>query len=392
MSESSAEVRRRVSSVELFFDLVFAFAFTQVTTLWLDQSTWAGLGRGFLVLLVLWWVWASFAWLTNMANAETDLVLGAMLFATAALFVAALAVPEAFGAHRLIFGVALQIVVIAFVGLYLLVSRSEPGQFRAVLRLSCTAAPGVTLVLAAAFVSAQIRPVLWAAAIVVGLFGPNLAGLRGWRVYPAHFAERHGLILIIAIGESLSAIGFGARYTQLSAGVIAAAVLGLIVAASFWLAYFDFAAGGIEQLLAQRRGEERIALARDAYTYLHLPMVAGVLLFAFAMRTALVHVGSHLELIPALALCCGSALYLLAFVAVRWRATRRFGYGRPVAALALALLLPLAISVPALVALGAVAGLWLGLHGYELIWWREARARRRAPAVAAQRPPGAPGD
>jgi low temperature requirement protein LtrA len=174
----------------------------------------------------------------------------------------------------------------------------------------------------------------------------------------------------------------------LSAGVIAAAVLGLIVAASFWLAYFDFASGGIEHLLAQRRGEERVALARDAYTYLHLPMVAGVLLFAFAMRTALAHVGSHLDLIPALALCCGSALYLLAFVALRWRASRTFGYGRPVAALALALVTPLATSASALVALAVVAGLWLGLHAYELIWWRDARARQRAPATASRGLPG----
>ncbi|HVA60218.1 MAG TPA: low temperature requirement protein A [Mycobacteriales bacterium] len=132
-------------------------------------------------------------------------------------------------------------------------SGDEPDQLRAVLRMSCTAMPGAALVLAAAFVPADVRPVLWAVAFLAGMFGPNLFGLRGWRVNPTHFAERHGLIIVIAIGESLVSIGFGARSTHLSASVITAAVLGLVVAASFWLAYFDFASGGIEHLLAQHR-------------------------------------------------------------------------------------------------------------------------------------------
>jgi low temperature requirement protein LtrA len=362
----------------LFFDLVFVFAFTQVTTLWLEHATWGGLGRGLLVLLVLWWVWASFAWLTNTADADTDLVLVVMLFATAGLFVAAFAVPDVFDAHRLTFGIALFVVDIAFVGLYALVSRETPDQLAAVYRMSRTVVPGAALILAASFTPEQFRPLLWAVAFLVGFFGPNIGGVGGWRVQPAHFAERHGLILIIAIGESLGAIGFGARSTVLSAGVIAAAVLGLVVAASFWLAYFDYASGEIERAVAARRGAQRTALARDVYSYFHFPMVVGVLLFAFAMRTTLVHVDSPLPLIPALALCCGSALYLLAFIGLRWRISQTFGYGRPVAAAALGLLTLVGISAPALVTLAAVAAVWLGLHAYELIWWHEARARRRA--------------
>ena len=153
------------------------------------------------------------------------------------------------------------------------------------------------------------------------------------------------------------------------------AVLGLLVAASFCFAYFDFAAGGIERLLAERRGAERVALARDAYTYAHLPMIVGIVLFAFAMRTGLAHVHSKLHLIPALALCCGSALYLLSFVALRWRVSRRLGRGRVVAAVALALLTPIALSVSALATLVLVTAVWFALHAYELIWWREDRAR-----------------
>ena len=386
MSELAVEREHRVSPIELFFDLVFAFAFTQVTTLWLEQSSWAGLGRGLLVLAVLWWVWASYAWLTNAADADAGIVTATLLFATAASFIAALAVPEAFGAHRLLFAVALFAVLLAFVGLYALVARKEPELLAAVLRMARTLVPAAGLGLAAAFVSAAYEPALWALALIVGFFGPQLAGLSGWRVEPAHFAERHGLILIIAIGESLSAIGFGARHTHLGAAVITAVVLGLVVASSFWLGYFDFASSGVQRRLAESRGARRTALARDAYTYAHLPMIAGIVLFAFAMRTALQHVHATLSVIPAVALCCGSAVYLLAFVAIRWRVSRTIGLGRPIAAAVFALITLAAVVVPALAALALVAGNWLVLHAYELIHWREERARRRsaespAPAI-----------
>jgi low temperature requirement protein LtrA len=209
--------------------------------------------------------------------------------------------------------------------------------------------------------------------------------LEGWRVQPRHFAERHGLIVIIAIGESLVAVGLGARDERLHGDVIVAALLGLLVAMSFWLAYFDFFTIRGRQLLDERSGEERIAIARDIYTYLHLPMVAGIVLFAFAVKSALKHLGDELGTIEALALCGGSALYLFAYVALRFRVARSVRGGRLVAAIACVLLIPVATVVPALVALALVAGVWVALHAYELIWWREARAQLRA-----QRLPGSP--
>jgi low temperature requirement protein LtrA len=287
VSSLLVDSEHRVSTVELFFDLVFVFAFTQVTTLWLEQATWGGLGRGLLVICALWWAWASYAWLTNAADVEADSVHGVMLFATGALFVAALAVPEAFGARRFVFAVALFMVLAGFVGLYALVGKREPDLLAAVLRISWPVVSGAALIVAAAFTPAGWRPAVWSLALVIGFFGPLLTGLEGWRVYPAHFAERHGLIVIIAIGESLGAIGFGARGTPLDARVIVAAVLGFLAAASFWLGYFDYASGGVRDVLAKRRGTERIAFARDAYTYAHLPMVVGIILFAFGVRTTM---------------------------------------------------------------------------------------------------------
>jgi low temperature requirement protein LtrA len=300
------------------------------------------------------------------------------MIAIAAMFVAALAVPEVFGRHGVVFGAAFFIVAVMQLTLYTLAARGDRDLFKAILRIAPSAVAGAALILAAGFVHGWVKPLLWAGALGIGFFGPLLTDLSGWRVHPAHFVERHGLIVIIAIGESLVAIGLGARGTGLGAGVIVAAVLGFVVAASFWLAYFDFFTIRAEQLLADRSGTPRVALARDAYTYLHLPMVAGIVLFAFSLKTTIAHVGDELAAVPALCLCGGPALYLLAFVAVRVRIGRQLGGGRFVAAIACAALFPAALSVSALVALSLVAAVWVTLHAYELIWWREARAQTRA--------------
>ena len=386
MSELHAEREQRVTPLELFFDLVFVFAFTQVTTVLSDDPTWAGLGHGLLILAVLWWAWAAYAWLTNTVDPGDDAVWGTMLVAMAAMFVAALAVPEAFGRHGVVFGVAFLIVNVMHLTLYALTARADRDLLTAILRIAPLAVAGAALIVAAGFVHGALRPMLWVLALAVGLFGPLFASVSGWRVEPAHFVERHGLIVIIAIGESLVAIGLGTRGTALGSGVIVAAVLGLVVVASFWLAYFDFFPIRAEQMLADRSGAQRIALARDVYTYLHLPMVTGIVLFAFAMKATLAHVGDELGTIPAVGLCGGPALYLFAYVALRVRVSRTLGHGRVGAAVACALLVPVATVVPALAALGLVAAVWVGLHAYEIVWYREARAQTRtlrAPVSAS---------
>jgi low temperature requirement protein LtrA len=371
----------RVTPLELYFDLVFVFAFTQVTTVLSDSPTWSGLGRALLILSALWWSWAAFAWLTNTVDPGPGWVWGAMLVAMAAMFVAALAVPDAFGRHARVFGVAFMVVQLMHLALQALAGRADRDLLGAILRMAPSALVGAGLILAAGFIHAGLRPWLWLAAVAVGLFGPLLGGVRGWRVEPAHFIERHGLIVIIAIGESLIAIGLGARDTGLGTREIVAAVLGFVVTSSFWLAYFDFFPIRAQQMLADRSGAQRTALARDMYSYLHLPMVAGIVLFAFAMKATLAHVGEVLSVIPALGLGGGPALYLFAYVALRIRVARTVGRGRFVAALLCASLVPVALAVPALVALALMAAVWVALHAYELIWWREARASTRAMRV-----------
>jgi low temperature requirement protein LtrA len=386
VTEHHAEYEHRVTPLELFFDLVFVFAFTQVTTLLSHDPTWSGLGRGLLMLAALWWAWTGYAWLTNTVDPDEGLVRAAMLAAIAAMFVAALAVPDAFGRHGVLFGVAFLIVRVMHVALYALAGRGDRDLLAAVLRITPSTLIGAALIIGAGFVDGWPKPALWLAALAVDYFGPLLGGTSGWRVHPAHFVERHALIVIIALGESLIATGVAATGSGIDTGVIVTAVLGLAVAMAFWLAYFDFFAIRGLQMLADRSGAQRAALARDAYSYLHLPMVVGIVLFALAMKETFAQVGENLGTIPALGLCGGSALYLLSFVALRVRVERRASRGRLVAAIVFLLLLPVAVTVPALVALMLVTAVWLALHAYEFIWWREARARTRAlraPAAAS---------
>jgi low temperature requirement protein LtrA len=379
MAATAVDHEHRVTPRELFFDLVFVFAFTQVATLLSDDPTFGGIGRGVLVLAALWWAWTAYAWLTNVVDPEEGVIGAALLVALIAMFVAALVVPDVFDDEGVLFGVAFLVVLAMHLALYTLAGRGSPDLLRAVLRLAPWTLLGAALILVAGFTESA-RPWLWLAALAVIYVGAALSGSTGWRLHPSHFAERHGLVLIIALGEAFIAIGIGATGIGIGPGEIAAAILGILVATSFWLAYFDFFAIRGERMLTERQGPERIALARDAYAYAHFPMIVGIVLFAFAMKTIVGHVGEELDDVAAFALCGGSALYLLTYSAIRMRIERRviLSRGRFVAALAFVLVLPLATMVPALAALALVTAVWAALHAYELVWWREARTESRS--------------
>jgi low temperature requirement protein LtrA len=379
MTVAAVDHEHRVTPRELFFDLVFVFAFTQVATLLADNPTFAGIGRGVLVLAALWWAWSAYAWLTNNLDPEESVVGAALLVALIAMFVAALVVPGVFANEGVLFGAAFLVVCAMHLGLYALAGRGNHDLLAAVLRLAPWTLLGATLIFVAGFADGA-RTWLWLAAIVCTYVGGVLSGSTGWLVHPSHFAERHGLVLIIALGEAFIAIGIGATGTGIGLGEVVAAVLGLLVATSFWLAYFDFFSIRGERLLGDAQGTERVALARDAYTYLHFPMIVGIVLFAFAMKIIVGHAGGELDSVAAFALCGGCALYLLTYSAIRMRVERRrrVSRGRLVAALLFLLLLPVAMMVPALAALALVTAVWAALHTYELVWWREARAESRS--------------
>jgi low temperature requirement protein LtrA len=379
MAVTAVESEHRVTPRELFFDLVFVFAFTQVATLLAADPTFAGIGRGVLVLAALWWAWSAYSWLTNTVDPEEGVVGAALLVALISMFVAALAVPGVFDDDGVLFGAAFLIVTAMHVALYSLAGRGNPDLFGAVLRVARWTLIGATLIFVAGFTDAA-RVWLWLAALVVIYVGALLSGSSGWHLHPSHFAERYGLVVIIALGEAFVAIGIGANGIDLGLGEVTAAILGLLVATSFWLAYFDFFSIRGERLLADREGTDRVALARDVYSYAHFPMIVGIVLFAFAMKTIVGHVGDELDSVTAFALCGGCALYLLTYSVIRARVEHRLrlSTGRFVAALAFLLLLPVAKMVPALAALALVTAVWCALHTYELVWWRQARAESRS--------------
>jgi low temperature requirement protein LtrA len=379
MVATAVDSGHRVTPRELFFDLVFVFAFTQVATLLAADPTFAGIGKGVLVLAALWWAWTAYAWLTNTVDPEEGFIGAALLVALIAMFIAALAVPGVFDDDGVLFGAAFLVVAAMHATLYVLAGRGNRDLLGAVLRVAPWTLLGATLILVAGFADGA-RVWLWLAALTVTYVGAVLSGTTGWHLHPSHFAERHGLVVIIALGEAFIAIGIGATGIGIGLGEVTAAILGLLVATSFWLAYFDFFSIRGERLLVDRQGGERVALARDVYSYAHFPMIVGIVLFAFAMKTIVGHVGEELDSVTAFALCGGCALYLLTYSAIRIRVEHRLrvSSGRFVAALAFFLLLPIATMVPALVALALVTGVWCALHTYELVWWRQARAESRS--------------
>ena len=374
MDDRAVERGQRVTPLELFFDLVVVFAITQVTGFLSDDPTWGGLLRGLLLLGALWWAWASYAWLTNTLNPEEGAVRLAVFGAIAAMLIVSLAAPNAFGADGVTFGVAYFIVRALHLVLYAIAGRGDRDLLRAVVRIVPTAILGPALLVIGGFIDGMAQLALWAAALAIDYLGVLVGRMRGWRVSPEHFVERHGLVVIIALGESIVAIGVGAAGLPLDTGLIVAALLGIAVVASLWWSYFDWAAFFAQARLAEASGAERAALARDLYTYLHLPMVAGIVLFALGLKTTLADVDGSLRTIQALGLCGGLALYFLAHVVLRLRIGGGMGHGRPVATILLLGVFPVAREVPALAALGLVAAVCAALIAYEALRYPYARA------------------
>jgi low temperature requirement protein LtrA len=369
----------RVTPLELFFDLVFVLALTQCTALMAATPTWEGLLKALLVLGVLWWSWTGYAWLTSAVDPEEGSVRLVMFAAMAALLVTALCVRGAFGGDAVLFVCAYGVVRGAHIGLFVLASRDDTALRSSVRGLAVSTAIGLGLLLAAALASSGVQLALWGLALLLDMGGPFLFGAEGWRLMPGHFAERHGAIIIIALGESIVAIGAGAS-GGVGAGVVAAAVLGVIVAAAMWWLYFDVVAIVAARRLAKaKEGRERNEIARDSYSYLHLPMVAGIALVALGLKRTLAGVGHPLGLVPATAMLGGGILYLLAHVAFRWRNIHRFNAQRVVCAAALLVLLLIdsEAGLPALATLAIFAAMLSTLILYEATHFAELRERVR---------------
>jgi low temperature requirement protein LtrA len=346
-----------------------------------DDPSWRGVLHGMLILAALWWAWAGYAWLSSAIDVDEGGVRLAMLAASTTMLGVALAVPGAFGDDAVLFGVAYLVVRVLHVLLYASVARGAPALRRALLLHAPTDLIGAVLLVVAGFLEGDARVAVWVAALAIAYLAPLFHDLEGWWMAPEHFAERHGLIVLIALGESIIALGLGAGL-ELVPGVLLAAALGMVVVSALWWLYFDVAAIFLRTRLAAASGVDQVTLGLHAYSYLHLPMIAGVVLFALGLKTTLGRVGEPLETVPAMALCGGASLYLLAHVGSLWRSTGRVFRRRTIGAVALVALVPAALEIPALAALALVATVCACVVAYEAISYREQRVQVRHPETA----------
>ncbi len=373
----------RVTPLELFFDLVFVLAFTQCTALMANDPTWSGLAQGLLVLGMLWWAWVGYAWLTSVIDPEEGAVRLVMFGAMGALLVVALAVPEAFDELALVFALAFGAVRIAHIGLFILASPEDDALRHSVLGLGYSTLIAVGLLACASFFDGLAQGAIWLLALTLDMGGPYLFGSAGWKLVPEHFAERHGLVVIIALGESIVAIGVGAAGV-LTFGIGVAGVLGVALAAAMWWIYFDVVAIVAGRRLAEAEpGRVQNEMARDSYSYLHLPMIAGTILVALGLKKTIGHYGGHLHAELAFALLGGVAIYLLGHVLFRYRHIHTINRQRLALAIVLLALVPLATGIPALAALAIVTALLWAMIAYETRLYGEGRHRLRRPEAAS---------
>ncbi len=385
--ESTTE-NQSVTPLELFFDLVFVFALTQVTAFMAHDPSWTGLLQGSLILGILWWAWVGYAWLCNLVRADEGSIRLILLTAMVAMFVLALAIPEAFDdwdgglSGPVVLAGCYFVFRLMHLALFWIVSRDDPGLRGQLVRWVPSVFGGTLLLLAASRFDGWTQIGFWVAALAADYLGTLLIGAEGWRLpAPGHFSERHGLIVIVALGESIVALGVGVEDLPVSWPIVLAAAAGLALSSALWWLYFDVAALLGEEALKEATGGARSALARDAYSFLHLPMIAGVVMLALGMKKCLEYVGDtgHHDLtdalgtVPLTAMYGGVVLYLLGHLGFKLRAIHVLSKPRLVAVVATAAAWILVRDVPALGQLLVLAVLMIALVAYETVRYAERR-------------------
>lgn len=331
-----AGVEQHATTLELFYDLVFVFAITQVSHLLLNDVSWTGAGKAALILLVVWWSWNYTTWVTNELDPGSIVVRLLLIGLMLASLLMAIAIPDAFGDKALLFAgsyVAIQVGRHLFLT-FVAADAGTNERVRAGRILIWFLAAGV-LWIAGAVADGSARTVLWLAALAVDYAAPMvtfwLPGMprltpEAWEVGTGHFAERFQLFIIIALGESIVITGATTSRHELSTTTIVAFALAFLITAALWWLYFNLVAAIAERRLAE--AVNRTVLARDAYTYLHVVIVAGILLTAVGDELVIAHPTDELRDGKLLAVVCGPALYLLALVLLRLRMSRTLGMRR----------------------------------------------------------------
>ena len=376
LAEEYEEPEAKVTALELFFDLVFVFAFTQVTALMAANPTWEGLGQGMLILAMVWWAWGGYAWLTNSLHSDDGIARIGLLSAMAAMLITALAVPGAFGEDSIVFGLAYLAVRAIHIAVYAY-GAPEVDNRDAILKLAPGLLGAPVLIAIGGFLDGGAQVGLWVVAVLLDYGTPYVQDVSGFRVSASHFHERFGLIVIIALGEAIVAAGSSLSATGLTGGVVVTAIAGLVIVGCQWWAYFDVVALVAGRRFAELRGLDRNRVARDSYGVLHGLLIAGVMLVALGLKKALLHTDEPLDTVPAVALCAGAALYLVGHIAFRLRNIGTLNRQRVFCAVILIALIPFATSVDAVVAVIAVAVVHVVLIAYETTRFNDARQRIR---------------
>jgi low temperature requirement protein LtrA len=306
----------RVSTIELFFDLVFVFTITQLTSLLVAEPTGVGVARVALIFGNVWWMYGGYAWLTNAVPPHDAPRRLLILVGMAGFLVVALAIPEAFGDSGVAFGIGYLVVTLVHTGLFL--RASEGSAVRAMFRLGPYNLVTALLILAAGFTDGGVQWALWSAAFVLHWTSPAITAVGGFRIRAAHFVERHGLIVLIALGESVVAIGIGVQVLELSLGLVVTAVLGLALAASLWWLYFDGEDARAEQALEDASDERNPWLSLFAFGYAFLLVLGGIVVLAAGVKQAVVRYDEPATDSTAWFLAAGVAVYIVGLVLFRY--------------------------------------------------------------------------
>jgi low temperature requirement protein LtrA len=378
------EETHRATTFEIFFDLVFVFALTRITAFMAREPTPTTLAQGLLLLFWFWYAWTCYTWLANRARADVGLIRAGVTVAMAGIFVAALVIPDAWrhGGQPVDASLALALAYLAVralhLALYLYSAADNRRSRRQVLRFAIpTVLAWAPLILGALF-GGPTQTLLWAVAFLIDYGGGRIAAsFSQWEIRsPSHFTERHGLVLIIALGESLISVGAGAGSAVTRGPVLVAGLLGFATAVCLWWLYFDTAAPAAAQQLASAPGDthRRQQLASDAYALAHLPLIAGIIYVALGIDEVLAHVahaqpghaaGAPLDWPSTVALYGGAATYLIGRYLFLRLTVGSTSPAQLVAIGAALLLLPASRILPALPALGLLTALLAALIYYE---------------------------
>jgi low temperature requirement protein LtrA len=386
-----AEISRegdRATTLELFFDLVYAFAFTQVTALMVHDETIGGVVQGLVILLLIWAPWTSFAWLANQAHGDRGIVRIGMIAATLIMFFASLAVPTAYRSPSgpvlgaLLFAVSFFLVQLVHMVVYLIAAGTDTALRRQIVTtVSRALLPAAALLVIGGLVGSPFQVWIWLGAVVFQWIMIYVTSNGGdWRINSlAHFSERHGLVVLLALGESVIAIGTGVARLPLGASVLVGSGFGIGIGIALWWMYFHQLAAKTEQSVGQRSGVERTGIATDVYTYLHMSLIAGIVIAALGIETTMSHVAGFASpgLFSAFALASGVALYLAGTGFVWLRVSGEWSLPRFAAAVLLLALIPVLAVTQALVSLGAVLLIVVGLAAAEGLLGQRVKLRSK---------------